>query len=51
MAHYMTDYAATRRDFRLEVPERFNWAFDTFDVWARDPGKLEPQTATTPTNR
>jgi acyl-coenzyme A synthetase/AMP-(fatty) acid ligase len=40
MAHYMTDYAATRRAFRLEVPERFNWAFDTFDSWARDPGKL-----------
>lgn len=40
MAHYMTDYAATRRAFRLEVPERFNWAFDTFDAWARDPGKL-----------
>ena len=36
----MTDYAATRRAFRLEVPERFNWAFDTFDTWARDPGKL-----------
>src|SRR3990167_6833704 len=40
MAHYMTDYAATRRDFRLAVPARFNWAFDTFDAWARDPGKL-----------
>jgi len=40
MAHYMTDYAATRRAFRLEVPERFNWAFDTFDAWARDPDKL-----------
>jgi acetyl-CoA synthetase/medium-chain acyl-CoA synthetase len=40
MARYMTDYAATRRAFRLEVPERFNWAFDTFDAWARDPGKL-----------
>jgi len=40
MANYMTDYAATRRAFRLEVPERFNWAFDTFDAWARDPGKL-----------
>ena len=40
MAHYMTDYEATRRTFHLEVPERFNWAFDTFDAWARDPGKL-----------
>ena len=36
----MTDYAATMRDFRLEVPARFNWAFDTFDAWARDPSKL-----------
>ncbi len=40
MARNMTDYAATRRAFRLEVPDRFNWAFDTFDAWARDPGKL-----------
>jgi acetyl-CoA synthetase/medium-chain acyl-CoA synthetase len=36
----MTDYAATMRDFRLDVPARFNWAFDTFDGWARDPAKL-----------
>lgn len=40
MARHMTDYAATRGAFRLEVPERFNWAFDTFDAWGRDPGKL-----------
>src|SRR5439155_11133615 len=39
-ARNMTDYAATMRDFRLEVPARFNWAFDTFDAWARDPSKL-----------
>ena len=36
----MTDYRATMRDFRLEVPPCFNWAFDTFDGWARDPAKL-----------
>ena len=36
----MTDYRATMREFRLEVPPRFNWAFDTFDGWARDPAKL-----------
>ncbi len=36
----MTDYHATMRDFRLEVPRRFNWAFDTFDGWGRDPAKL-----------
>jgi acyl-coenzyme A synthetase/AMP-(fatty) acid ligase len=36
----MTDYAAAMREFRLEVPPAFNWAFDTFDAWARDPAKL-----------
>jgi acetyl-CoA synthetase/medium-chain acyl-CoA synthetase len=36
----MTDYAATMREFRLEVPPRFNWAYDTFDAWARDPARL-----------
>jgi medium-chain acyl-CoA synthetase len=40
MARNMTDYAATCRDFRLDVPGAFNWAFDVFDSWARDPGKL-----------
>ena len=40
MARNMTDYATTRREFSLSVPERFNWAFDVFDTWARDPGKL-----------
>jgi acetyl-CoA synthetase/medium-chain acyl-CoA synthetase len=36
----MPDYAAAMRDFRLEVPARFNWAFERFDAWARDPSKL-----------
>jgi acetyl-CoA synthetase/medium-chain acyl-CoA synthetase len=40
MARNMTDYAATCRTFRLEVPGSFNWAFDVFDRWARDPAKL-----------
>ncbi|MGH7388584.1 MAG: AMP-binding protein [Candidatus Rokuibacteriota bacterium] len=40
MARNMTDYAATCRTFRLDVPASFNWAFDVFDTWARDPGKL-----------
>jgi acyl-coenzyme A synthetase/AMP-(fatty) acid ligase len=40
MARNMTDYAATCRAFSLPVPDRFNWAFDTFDRWARDPAKL-----------
>jgi len=36
----MADYATTYRTFRLTAPDRFNWAFDTFDTWARDPAKL-----------
>ena len=40
MARNMTDYAATCRSFQLPTPARFNWAFDTFDAWARDPAKL-----------
>ena len=40
MARNMTDYATTCREFSLSVPERFNWAFDVFDTWACDPGKL-----------
>jgi len=34
--HNLTDYEATVRDFRLEVPERFNFARDVLDFWARD---------------
>src|SRR3989338_8460074 len=36
----MADYAETCRTFRLGVPDHFNWAFDTFDGWAKDPAKL-----------
>jgi acyl-coenzyme A synthetase/AMP-(fatty) acid ligase len=37
----MTDYLATRASFRLEVPERYNYARDVVDAWAvREPGKL-----------
>ena len=38
--HNMTDYEATLRDFRLEVPERFNFAREVIGGWARDPDKL-----------
>ena len=31
----MTDYEATRRSFRLEVPEQFEFARDVVDAWAR----------------
>ena len=33
-------YAETYRTFKLEVPERFNWAYDVFDRWGRDPNKV-----------
>jgi len=37
----MTDYDRERRECRLEVPERFNFALDVVDRWAEeDPGKL-----------
>jgi acyl-coenzyme A synthetase/AMP-(fatty) acid ligase len=37
----MTDYEATRRAFRLEVPERFNFARDVVGAWSeRDPDRL-----------
>ncbi len=36
----MTDYEAERRNFRLEVPEYFNFATDVIGKWASDPNKL-----------
>ncbi len=33
-------YRETYRSFRLEVPERYNWAYEVFDRWARDPRKV-----------
>jgi acyl-coenzyme A synthetase/AMP-(fatty) acid ligase len=36
----MTDYEAERRNFRLEVPEYFNFATDVTGKWASDPQKL-----------
>lgn len=38
--HNMTDYDKTYREFKLEVPEFFNFAGDVMDKWAEDPGKL-----------
>jgi acyl-coenzyme A synthetase/AMP-(fatty) acid ligase len=41
LAPNMTDYLQTRASFRLEVPERYNYARDVVDAWAvREPGKL-----------
>ena len=38
--HNLTDYDAAVRDFRLDVPERFNFARDVVGRWAEDPDKL-----------
>ena len=38
--HNLTDYEAAVRDFRLEVPARFNFARDVIGRWAEDPAKL-----------
>lgn len=34
------DYAETYRTFRQTVPERYNWAYEVFDEWGRDPDKV-----------
>ena len=36
----MTDYEATYRSFRLEVPERYDFVTDVIERWARDRSKL-----------
>jgi medium-chain acyl-CoA synthetase len=38
--HNMTDYDKTYAEFKLEVPEYFNFAGDVIDKWAEDPNKL-----------
>jgi acyl-coenzyme A synthetase/AMP-(fatty) acid ligase len=38
--HNMTDYEAAVRDFRLEVPARFNFTRDVVGSWASDPDHL-----------
>ncbi|MBF0211352.1 MAG: AMP-binding protein [Desulfamplus sp.] len=38
--HNMTDYNATYKEFKLEVPEYFNFSGDVIDKWAEDPNKL-----------
>ena len=39
-SYQIGDYAQTYRTFKLEVPERFNWAYEVFDRWGRDPNKV-----------
>ena len=34
------DYKNTYKNFQIEVPERYNWAYEVFDKWAQDPLKL-----------
>jgi len=36
----MTDYEKARKEFKLEVPEYFNFGFDVVDRWAEDRTKL-----------
>ncbi|EEG76996.1 AMP-binding protein [Dethiobacter alkaliphilus] len=36
----MKNYEETYQNFKLEVPEYFNWATDEFDRWGKDPDKL-----------
>ena len=36
----MLDYESTYRDFKLDVPERYNFGFDVVDRWAEDRTKL-----------
>src|SRR5206468_571941 len=40
VAHNMTDYEQTRREFQWDVPEQFNWARDVIGRWAADPARL-----------
>lgn len=34
------NYKDTYKNFRLDVPERFNWAYEVFDQWGKDPNKV-----------
>ncbi|MBM3933110.1 MAG: AMP-binding protein [SAR202 cluster bacterium] len=34
------NYHETYRTFRLTAPEHFNWAYEVFDRWGRDPNKV-----------
>ena len=38
--HNLVDYEKAVREFRLEVPERFNFGRDVVDRWAADPSKM-----------
>ncbi|MDO8672152.1 MAG: AMP-binding protein [Dehalococcoidia bacterium] len=38
--HNMVDYEKTYKEFKLDVPEFFNFAWDVVDRWAEDPEKL-----------
>ena len=40
VGHNMTDYDKTIRSFKIEVPERFNFAREVIGRWAKDPDKL-----------
>ena len=39
-SYQIGDYQETYRSFRQKAPERFNWTFEVFDRWGRDPNKV-----------
>ncbi len=39
-AYQIGNYAETYRTFKLEAPERYNWAYQVFDRWGEDPSKV-----------
>ncbi len=38
--HNMTDYDKEFKEFKWDIPEKFNFAGDVIDKWAEDPDKL-----------
>ena len=40
MKYQVGDYAETYRTFRQDVPDTYNWAYQVFDEWGRDPRKV-----------
>ena len=34
------NYQSTYNNFQLAVPERFNWAYEVFDLWAQNKSKI-----------
>ena len=39
-SYQIGDYKQTYGSFRQEVPRRYNWAYEVFDRWGREPAKV-----------